>query len=141
MTGTVSLTGFKENPGNGSKVENVNATGHAMWVTNKGAAPNTLVTLLDATVTTGAGDAVANVSAPKTYQVSGLTSAGVGSAIVVVEGSNDNNSWNTIGTVTLTLGTSITSDSFLSNDRFVYVRGNVTTLTGTDATVSLTRGA
>jgi hypothetical protein len=48
--------------------------------------------------------------------------------------------WDTIGTISLTLGTTAASDSFTSDDRYQYLRGNVTALTGTGATVNLFMG-
>jgi len=91
--------------------------------------------------TTGAKTAVNSVAKVKTYQAWGATSTGTGSAVVAVQGSNNGGlSWDTIGTITLTLGTTVTSDSFTSYDRYPQVRGNVTTLTGTGAVVSLVMG-
>jgi hypothetical protein len=100
-------------------------------------------TLLNAVTTTGAGvGAPGNASpvASKSYQVAGTTTAGSGSAVVLIQGSNDGTNWDTIGTVTLTLGTASTSGSFASQDRYMQVRGNVTTLTGTGASVTATMG-
>jgi hypothetical protein len=96
--------------------------------------------LLQGATTTGGGMKYPSYAGMKTYQASGTTSAGTGSAVINVEGSNDGASWDVIGTITLTLGTPSTSDSFSSNDRYQYVRGNVTALTGTSATVNLTQG-
>ncbi|MFA6046776.1 MAG: hypothetical protein WC718_17475, partial [Phycisphaerales bacterium] len=68
-------------------------------------------------------------------------SAGAGAATILVQGTNNNGaSWDTIGTITLTLGTTRTSDSFTSSDRYVAVRGNVTAISGTGASVNLTMG-
>lgn len=101
--------------------------------------------MLSAVTTTGAGAGITG-SPPglfiptKTYQVTGQTTASTGSAVVAIEGSNDLANWDVIGTVTLTLGTTTTSGSFTSADRYVQVRSNVTTLTGTGAAVSATMG-
>lgn len=38
MAGTVALVGFKETPGDGSKVQNINETDNALWVYIKGGA-------------------------------------------------------------------------------------------------------
>jgi hypothetical protein len=84
--------------------------------------------------TASAGDAVSGPGATHTFQASGATSAGAGSATVVIQGSNNNGaSWDTIGTITLTLSTSTSSDSFTSDDRYAKVRANVTAISGTDA--------
>jgi hypothetical protein len=94
-------------------------------------------TLLSAVTSTGAGSGVQNSATTKTYQARGTTSAGAGSATIAIQGSNDGGtSWDTIGTITLTLATTSSSDSFASDDRYAIVRGNVTALSGTGATVS-----
>lgn len=97
--------------------------------------------LLTDRATTGTDGAVASVGAAKTYQASGATSSGTGSATIQVEGSNDTNNWDVIGTITLTLGTSGDSDSFTSDDRYAQVRGNVTAISGTGASVDLVMSA
>lgn len=99
------------------------------------------VALLTAKIATGAGSSVASVAAVKTFQASGTTSAGAGSATIAVQGSVDNGtSWDTIGTITLTLATTSSSDSFTSDDRYPLVRGNVTAISGTGASVNLVMG-
>lgn len=89
---------------------------------------------------TGAGGAVDGLNVTKTYFASGLTTAGVGAAAVAVQGSMDGVSWDTIGTITLTLGTTSISDSFTSHDRYRKLRGNVVSISGTGAKVSLAMG-
>lgn len=97
--------------------------------------------LLTEATTVAAGSTLVNPNAQKTYQANGVTSAGAGAATILVQGSNDNGaSWDTIGTITLTLGTTRTSDSFTSADRYSQVRGNVTAISGTDASVNLVMG-
>jgi hypothetical protein len=59
---------------------------------------------------------------------------------VNIEGSNDGVNWDVIGTVTLTLSSTTSSGSFTSLDRYQNVRGNVTTLTGTGASVNASQG-
>jgi hypothetical protein len=96
--------------------------------------------LLDAVTATGAGSTQNNAAVRKTYQASGTTSAAAGAATIKVQGSNNGINWDDIGTITLTLATTTSSDSFASDDRYAYIRGNVTAISGTDATVSLTVG-
>ncbi|MGH6625152.1 MAG: hypothetical protein ACRECD_01170 [Burkholderiaceae bacterium] len=96
--------------------------------------------LLTAATTVAAGSRVAGVSGQKTFQASGSTSSGTGAATILVQGSHDGTNWDTIGTISLTLATTTSSDSFASNDRYAYVRGNVTAISGTGAAVSLTAG-
>lgn len=78
-----------------------------------------------------------------TFQAVGSTSAGVGAATVVVQGSNDGTNWLELGTITLVLGTAETSDGFASSAPWLVVRGFVDTagITGTDGTVTLYLGA
>jgi hypothetical protein len=92
--------------------------------------------------TTGAGASIPSEMRVKTYQASGLTTSGTGSVTVAVQGQNDpDGSWDTIGTISLALGVTRVSDGFTSDDRYVYIRGNVTGLSGTGAAVTLVMGA
>ncbi len=79
-------------------------------------------------------------SAGTTFQAAGATTAGSGSAVVAIEVSNNNADWITLGTITLTLGTSSTSDGFASLAAWGFVRCNVTTLTGTGASITVSMG-
>lgn len=103
-----------------------------------------LVTLLNAVAATGAGSIVAAQDSRATFHAHGTTSSGAGSATIKVEVSNKNNpasgDWITLGTITLTLGTASTGDGFVSNAPWAYVRGNVTAISGTGATVNLIMG-
>lgn len=100
--------------------------------------------LLTEATTVAAGVAVSSFSGVKTYQATGKTTSGAGSATIVVEGSNNNINWDTIGTITLTLSSTAAddsnSDSFASEDRYTLIRGNVTALSGTGASVNLSMG-
>lgn len=96
--------------------------------------------IVTAATTTGAKTAVRGLNVEKTYEVVGSTGSGTGTAVVSVEGSNGATSWSNIGTVTLSLTTTPSSGSFTSQDRYTWLRGNVSTLTGTTATVSITAG-
>lgn len=90
---------------------------------------------------TGARPAVTGMAKNKTYQAYGSTQSGTGTAVVSVQGSiNGGVTFDTIGTISLTLGTVTVSDSFTSIDRYPLIRGNVTTLTGTGPNVSLVMG-
>lgn len=101
----------------------------------------TPVPMLKAVTAAGAGSAVPGRAGPVTFQAWGLVSAGAGSAAVEVQGShNDGVTWDTIATISLTLGTSPISDSFTADARYQQLRGNVTAITGTNAAVSLTAG-
>lgn len=98
------------------------------------------VTLLSAKTGTGTGDSTTGRAGSKTYHASGTTSAGSGAATVKVEGSMNGTSWDLIGTIGLTLGTTATSDGFSSNDRYAVVRGNLSAISGTNAVVTLVMG-
>lgn len=94
------------------------------------------------TVSTGSGFRTpTGPAARKTFQAWGSTTNGVGAATILVQGSNNAGvTWDTIGTIPLTLTTSMSSDSFTSDDRYIQVRGNVTGISGTGAAVSLVMG-
>ncbi len=98
------------------------------------------ITLMSARTTTGSGD-WHRAGTSKTLQALGTTSAGVGAATIVIEVSNDGTNALTAGTITLTLGTSATSDGFASFAAWLYVRANVTAISGTNAQVSVYMGA
>lgn len=76
----------------------------------------------------------------RAVQVYGTTSAGSGAAEVAVQGSNDGTVWETLGTVTLTLGTAVTSGSFVSQAPWPYVRSKVNSISGTNAQVTVKVG-
>lgn len=98
-------------------------------------------TMLSAVTGTGAGSSVLPAyQGTKTFQAAGTTSAGSGSVTVAVQCSLDGTNWDTLGSITLTLATTTSSNSFASNDRCRLVRGNVTAISGTGASVSLYLG-
>lgn len=99
------------------------------------------VKLLDAVIVTGAGESHPPINAKRTFQATGQTSAGAGSAVIKVQVSNDRTNWIDIGTVTLTLSATTSTDGFASDAAWRYVRGNVDSISGTDATVTLWLGA
>jgi hypothetical protein len=71
------------------------------------------------------------------FQATGATSAGSGSATVVIEVSNDGTNYNTLGTITLTLGTSSTGDGFAVSNTWEYYRAKLTAISGTGASVTV----
>lgn len=95
--------------------------------------------LPDAT-TTATGESHSPIAANCNFQATGETSAGVGAATIVIEGHNlasDESDivWETIDTLSLTLGTATTSDSGASTAPWNIVRARVSAISGTDATV------
>lgn len=97
-------------------------------------------TLLKNVIITGAGVSVNHYDSRCTFQANGTTSAGVGAATILVEVSNNDINWLTAGTITLTLGTVSTSDGFVLDAKWTYIRGNVSAISGTNATISLNMG-
>lgn len=98
------------------------------------------VTLLNNVIATGAGAYFKPFGVKRSFQAEGETSAGAGSASIDVEVSNDCVNFISAGTITLTLSTTTSDDGFVTDAAWVCVRGNVTAISGTDASVSLVMG-
>lgn len=99
------------------------------------------VTALQTAVSTVvAGTSTAAPACRKTFQAFGTVSATTGSATINIEGSLDGTRWDVIGTFNLTLGTAAVSDSFTSDDRYAFVRSNVTAISGTSPSVTVNMG-
>jgi hypothetical protein len=102
-----------------------------------------LTVMLTAVTGTVTGAAFNGSNTPKTYSADGATTGGIGTAVVSVEGSmNGGLSWDSppICTITLSLATTLSSNGCTSLDRYRQLRGNVTTLSGTGAVVTLRMG-
>jgi hypothetical protein len=97
--------------------------------------------LLNGVTSTGAGSTHQLSKPKKTFQASGSTTAGAGAATIKIQVSNDNVNWLDMGTISLTLSTSVTSDGFSSDSAWTYVRANLSALSGTGASVTVTVGA
>ena len=82
----------------------------------------------------------AGFSEKRTFQGTGVTSAGAGSATVIVEVSNDGTNWITMGTITLAFTTTLGTDGFTSDAPWRYLRARTTAIAGTDATVNVWMG-
>jgi hypothetical protein len=100
--------------------------------------------LLSNATGTGAGTAwrPRDTSAVATYtyhsfQAVGNTSTSTGAATVLIQVSNDGVNYITMGTITLVLGTSSTSDGFAAANTWEYYRANLSAVSGTGATVSV----
>ena len=76
----------------------------------------------------------------KTFHAYGKVSASTGSAAIDILASNDGVEFTTIDTLSLTLGTSVTHDTFENSFGWKFIKANLKTLTGTDAEVTLTMG-
>lgn len=98
----------------------------------------TQIDILKNVTTTGAGASTEMIGGGRmTVEANGITTSGAGTGVVAIEVSNNNLTWQTAGTITLTLGTVQTSDGFVMDAPWLYVRGNVTSISGTGAKVSV----
>jgi hypothetical protein len=100
--------------------------------------------LLSNATATGAGTAwnPRDTSAVATYvqhsfQAKGLTTTSTGAATILIQVSNDGVNFITMGTITLTLGTAVTSDGFAAANSYEYYRANVSAISGTGAKVTV----
>jgi hypothetical protein len=100
--------------------------------------------LLSNATATGAGTAwnPRDTSAVATYtqhsfQAVGSTTASTGAATILIQVSNDGVNYITMGTITLVLGTSATSDGFAVANSYEYYRANLSAISGTNAKVTV----
>lgn len=105
------------------------------------------VQLLTNATTTVTGGYISPRCINRTFQAMGTTSSGSGSGVVVIEASNKsapdtgtNVDWTTLGTITLTLGTTQTNDGFVSAASWRFVRARVSSISGTGASVNAHMG-
>lgn len=98
------------------------------------------VQILSAATATGAGEVHRPNGAKMTFQAIGVTSSGAGSSDVLIQASLDNSNWVTLATISLTLSTTASSDGFAANAPWEYIRANVSTLSGTGATIDVWMG-
>lgn len=97
--------------------------------------------LLSAATDTTAGAATSFSSTAKTVQAAGSTTSGTGSATIAIEGTNNTDwPWLPIGVISLTLGTTATSDGLIINADWTYIRARVVSISGTGASVSVMVG-
>lgn len=96
--------------------------------------------LLSAATSTGAGNSYEPFGKERSFQLTGSTSSGTGSATVDIEVSNDGTNFLKLATMTLNLSTTVSQSGLLSDAPWRYVRGNVTAISGTGASVTLTMG-
>lgn len=96
--------------------------------------------LLSAATAPATGAWVATNAGAFSVLASGLTTAGTGAATVTVEASHDGTTPVLLATISLTLGTTITADSFGSVVPYSKVRAKLVTISGTGAAVTCTLG-
>ena len=105
------------------------------------------VQLLTDATTTATGGKHSPRCVNRTFQGMGTTSSGSGAAAIVIEASNksapvegSNVDWTTLGTISLTLGTTQTNDGFVSSASWRWIRARVSSISGTGATVNAHMG-
>lgn len=97
--------------------------------------------ILTNVTTTVASEPVSVGSNAKAFQVKGATSSGTGAASIAVEVSNNTAwPWITLATISLTLGTTATSDGTVMSAGWQYVRLRVVSISGTGAAISASVG-
>jgi len=97
--------------------------------------------MLNAATATGPGPAFEirgtnQLYANRSFQAVGVMSSSTGTTSVAIEVSNDGINYITLGTITLSLTTSASSDAFYVQTVYEYYRANVTQIT-TNGTVSV----
>lgn len=97
------------------------------------------ITLLDGVTSTGAGSAFVLGNAQAAFQAS-VVGTGAQTATVNIEVSNEprgsSQLWVVMGTITLS-GTTSATDGFVCDAPWRFVRGNLTAVSGTGATVTV----
>ena len=101
--------------------------------------------MLTGVLVTVSSAAMRPASVKRTFQASGFTTAGAGASTIIIEVSNLDppgaNDWVVAGTITLTLGTTPTSDGFVTDAPWTFVRARVSAISGTNAAVSVVMGS
>ena len=94
--------------------------------------------VMQTATTTVAGSSCTPITSYRTFQAV-VTGTGAVSATVQIQVSNDNVNWLLAGTCSPS-GTTSAIDGFVSTAPWVYVRSNVTAISGTSAQVVVTLG-
>lgn len=98
------------------------------------------VQILSGATATGAGEVHDPVGAKMAFQAIGVTSSGAGASDVLIEASLDGSNWVTLATISLTLSTTATSDGFVADAPWAFIRANVNSISGTGATIDVWMG-
>lgn len=107
------------------------------------ARPAKVLTIVDAATTTGYKTAIIPAGEVKSFLCKGATTAGAGATVVNIYGAHDvlaTTSYKLLGTISLTLGTTITNDAFASDTPFLYIIPRVVSISGTGAYVTCSIG-
>lgn len=133
------LQSYKNSSGDVEDVKGNKGASYVLTGTAGGAA--SVVTLLSAVTSTGAGTSQSLPSGRCTFQAIANGTSGAFSATVIVQVSNDNTNWEDAITFSLS-GTATTADSAGNtlDAPWAYVRGNVSAISGTGANVTLYMG-
>jgi hypothetical protein len=94
----------------------------------------TKVQLLKNATTVSSGNAI-TADGGASYQAT-VSGTGAVSATIVINVSNDNANWITMGTITLS-GTTTATDGFTSTAPWAYIQAAITAISGTGATVNV----
>lgn len=97
-----------------------------------------LISLITGATATGSGETFIPWGSNRVFQAYGSTSSGSGAATILIEVSltGETNHWITLGTISLTLGTTVTTDGFASDAPWKYCRARVSAISGTGASVT-----
>lgn len=90
--------------------------------------------------TTGTFTATPAPDATQTYEIAGSVGTGTGTLTIAVEGHIVSSTWSTIGTTTLALTPTSSVGIITNTTRFAQVRCNITALSGTTPTATVTMG-
>lgn len=103
---------------------------------------NETVAIASAVTTTATGTAFQLIGKNAVFQATGTTSAGSGAATILIQVSevDTDAAYMTMGTISLTLGTTLTADGFASDAPWKYTRAKVSAISGTNASVTVYAG-
>ena len=94
-------------------------------------------TIQNAATGTGAGNWGYKDAPLITIQSFGSTTSGTGAVVVSIEATNNTDgSYVVLGTISLTLSTSVSTDGFVVNAPWKYIRANITSISGTGSSVT-----
>lgn len=103
-------------------------------------APTKTLKILAAATTTATGSVFHPWGPKRSYQALGTTSAGSGAAAIQIQVSDDCTNYIVAGTISLTLGTTATTDGFVTDANWACVRAKVASISGTGASVDVWLG-
>lgn len=97
---------------------------------------------------TGVGQKVQLTGPKHSFSAQGVTGSGSGAATIIIEVTNvkapsataGDADWHTAGTITLTLGTTKTSDGFNIDANWMWARYRVSAISGTGASLIINMG-